>query len=411
MIAPSSLVATLALGAALVASSADAGALPTGVCYSPWHHGSVNADIIQKDFAQVKQYFSGVRTYHAQFAGINVAEMASKAGIKVSIGVQMGNEGDIQKELDAACKGAKDFGASVESIYVGNENLKNGDFGKYSGSQLAGYITQLRTCIGNASIKIGSVQRINEWVGASDAAALAAASDVIGVNIYPFFTPGPQSPIEKLEIQWKEVNAKYPGGKVHITETGYPRGGSSGVAGNSPSKEIATSFLSDYASWAKNQPTSYWFMMYDTKGNSPDYENFFGLADVNGVVQLAIPSGDGAAVPQAPAPQAPAPAPQAPATQAPVPQAPATQAPAAPQAPATQAPSPAAQVPVPAAPQTPANGDGDDVDDDEDDSADGGAGAVPGVPAAVPGVPAGVPAGAPAATPAASKPGKKDCHA
>ncbi|TYZ61893.1 hypothetical protein PybrP1_006469 [[Pythium] brassicae (nom. inval.)] len=442
MISPSSLVATIALGAALVASSADAGALPTGVCYSPWHHGSVSADIIQKDFVQVKQYFSGVRTFHAQFAGINAIDAAAKAGLKISVGVQMGNAADIEKEITAACEGAKRNPGTVEAIYVGNENLKNGGFGKYTGGELVGYITKLRTCISNGSIKIGSVQRINEWVGASDAGALAAVSDVIGVNIYPFFTPGTQSPIEKMKAQWKQVNDKYPGGKVHITETGYPRGGATVVAGNAPSKEIATSFLKDYAEWAKNQPTSYWFMMYDTKGNTPDYENFFGLADVNGVVQLAIPGGDGAAVTQAPAPapgtpapapatQAPAPATQAPAkpvtpttqapanpvtptTQAPAnpvtpvtqapggkPGAPVTQAPANPGTPVTQAPGGKPGTPVTQAPggkpgnpvpQAPGTGDSDG----DDDSADGDAGT------------------APAATPAATKPtkpSKKDCHA
>lgn len=334
-----------ALALALAASNVEAGALPTGVCYSPWHHGSVSSDVIQKDFAQVKQYFSGVRTYHAQFAGVNAIQEAAKAGVKISVGIQMGNPADIPKEIDAACQGAKSNPDVVEAIYVGNENLKNGGFGSYTGEQLANYIQKLRTCISNKNIKIGSVQRINEWVGASEAAALAAASDVIGVNIYPFFTPGTKAPIEKLKDQWKEINDKYPGGKVHITETGWPRGGATQVAGNSPSKEIASSFLNDYAQWAKSQPTSYWFMMYDTKGNQPDYENFFGLADTSGVVQLTIPSGDGAVKPVTPA-ATPA------ATQAPVNPAPAaTQAPVNPTPAATKAPV----NPAPAATQAPVN--------------------------------------------------------
>ncbi|GAB9475842.1 hypothetical protein Gpo141_00012920 [Globisporangium polare] len=349
----------LAVAAVLATSSAAAGALSTGVCYSPWHHDSVTTDIVQKDFAQIKTYFSGVRTYHASFSGLNVIDEAAKAGVKVAVGIQMSDASKIQSEISAACEGAKRNPNSVEAIYVGNENLKNGDFGTFSGSELAGYITQLKTCISNGSIKIGSVQRINEWISASDAAALAAASDVMGVNIYPFFTQSTKTPIERLTDQWKEINDKYPGGKVHITETGWPRAGSTQVSGNAPSKEIATSFLKDYANWAKSQPTSYWFMMYDTKGNTPDYENYFGLADTSGVVQLEIPTGDGSATPAAtpastgttPAatPAAPAAATAAPAATTAAPAA-ATAAPAATTAaPAATAAAPAATTAAPAA--------------------------------------------------------------
>jgi len=413
MIAPTKSIGLLALAALLAASSADAGSLSTGVCYSPWHHATVTTDVVAKDFQQVKQYFSGVRTYHAQFGSVNAVDAAAAAGLKVAVGIMMQDASKIDSEIQAACEGAKRNPNNVEAIYVGNENLKNGDFGTFTGADLAGYITKLRTCISNSSIKIGTVQRINEWISAGDAAALAASCDVMGVNIYPFFTPGDKTPIEKLKDQWTQINTKYPGGKVHITETGWPRGGSGTVSGNSPSKDIASGFLRDYAEWAKTQPTSYWFMMYDTKGNTPDYENYFGLADINGQVQLDIPSGDGSsqAVTNEPATPAPAattaaPAPAA-ATDAPAPAA-TTAAPTA----ATDAPAPAATTAAPTtAPAAPATnapvdqtetttGADEDTDDNSDDGDDGEV-----TPAATPA------ATTPAATPAATKAKKTDCAA
>lgn len=133
-----------------------------------------------------------LRAYHASFAGVNVIDEATKAGVKVPVGIQMLDASKISSEISAACEGTKRNPTSVEPIDVGNEKLKNGGFGTFSGSELVDCITQLKTCISNGNIKIGSMQLINRWVGASDAATLAAASDVMGINVYPFFTQAPR---------------------------------------------------------------------------------------------------------------------------------------------------------------------------------------------------------------------------
>ncbi|KAF1316545.1 hypothetical protein FI667_g15314, partial [Globisporangium splendens] len=243
----SSMKSLLAVAMFAVASSrADADTLSTGVCYSPWHHPSVTAGVVQADLSQIKQYFSSVRTYHAQFSGVNAIEMAAQAGVRIAVGIQMGDATAIPTEIKAACGGAKKHPEIVDAIYVGNENLVNGNFGTFTSAQLVDYIGQLRTCIQNANISIGTVQRINEWKVAASVGELAKVSDVIGVNIYPFFTNSNLTPIKRLGVQWQEINSLYPGGKVHLTETGWPRSGSP-VSGNTPSKETAASFLKDYA--------------------------------------------------------------------------------------------------------------------------------------------------------------------
>ncbi|DAZ99548.1 TPA: hypothetical protein N0F65_005420 [Lagenidium giganteum] len=335
--------AALALIAAMAVTT-EAGALNSGVCYSPWHHGSINEEELQKDYTQIKQYFSSIRTFHARFNGVNVIDSCAKAGLRVAVGVMMKERGDVEKEIAAVCEGVSRNRGTVEAVYVGNENLKPA--GEYSADELAGYITKVKACVGD--VKVGTVQRMNEWLDAPGIEQVASACDVIGANIYPFFTPGDKSPFEKFQDQWKQINDKYPGGKPRVTETGWPRNGSQSPSGMKPSKGTMQTFFNEYSKWAESNPQSYYFMMYDSTSayGGGDYETSFGIADKGGEMQITFPSGGGGyptptSAATVPTPTSAAPVP-APTTGAPVP-APTTGAPVP--APTT---TPSSQVPQPA---------------------------------------------------------------
>ncbi|CAH0492303.1 unnamed protein product [Peronospora farinosa] len=335
--------------AAIAISVANAEVLPLGVSYSVWHHKVVDMEVVIKDMSQIKQYFSSIRTFHARFGDVNVIKAAAQSGIKVAVGVQMNDQAQIDAEIQAVCDGYKEHPQTVEAVFVGNENFKNKEFGTYSTEQLVGYIARVKACVGDTPV--GSVQRINEWLSADGVGTLAAACNVLGVNIYPFFTNGKQSNIEKLQSQWEQMEAKYDASKIHLTETGWPSDGEIYGNSNVPSIDTMQQYLIDFVKFSKHKPKTYWFMIKKKGLTIPSGDDLtsytFSQANMgNDIVGTVSPAMVTPSV-TPPAPPSPAAPPVPPTPAAP----PVPPTPAAPPVPPTPAAPPVP--PTPAAPPVP----------------------------------------------------------
>uniref|UniRef100_A0AAV1UZ12 glucan endo-1,3-beta-D-glucosidase n=1 Tax=Peronospora matthiolae TaxID=2874970 RepID=A0AAV1UZ12_9STRA len=275
-----------AMLAAISVGSASAG---HSVCYATWHNPAVTKEVLLKDVLEIGTYFSSFRTFETRMAGYNIIQIAGEAGVKVAAGVQMNDEHAVDAEIEAVCTGYSTNPEALEAVYVGNENLCNKDFGTVSAQVLIGYIQRVKECT-HGAVPVGTVQRVSEWVGAEDAMLVANASDLIGVNIYPFFTPGDSSPIEKLQAQWDQMTSKYGAAKCRLTETGWPTKGEDN-AGNHASLETAQLYFDSFLTWAQDKASSYWFMMYDTTKSytGMEYEMNFGLFTATGEKKINIP--------------------------------------------------------------------------------------------------------------------------
>ncbi|KAF0775295.1 hypothetical protein AaE_001004, partial [Aphanomyces astaci] len=162
--------------AIFVATTADAGG--SGICYDSFQAiGNVDAH-----FTFLKGKFGAVR-------------------LQVAAGVWLRGPIAFEDDLKAAVDGVKRHPTNVMAVYVGNEDLDHG----WSAEQVVDKIRVVRAAFaaqGLGNVPIGTVQTDGQFLANPD---LAAACDVVGVNIYPFFDSSAFSmlfPVDNLDKRY-----------------------------------------------------------------------------------------------------------------------------------------------------------------------------------------------------------------
>ncbi|OWZ16657.1 Glycoside hydrolase [Phytophthora megakarya] len=285
-----------------------ASAITQGACYSPFHNpeyplnGGSAAGLdtaMDTDFSIMKNSVTVVRTYYSTFYGYPVTPYAAKYGISLYLGVFMTDESWYNDQVNAAVEAVRNYPNTIKAILVGNENIAPA--GPYSAAQVLSRINALRARIlseTGRTVNIGTVQRHNEWLSTSirsDMLALAAGSDIIGVNIYPFFDASyaASDPLAMLNGAWNDMLNTYPSDKIRLTEIGFPTAGAAPpfAPNNIPSVANSISFYKAFLNWspASGGQEVFWFMFFDRRPDDAtmtlDLEKYFGFYTWNRVAK------------------------------------------------------------------------------------------------------------------------------
>jgi exo-beta-1,3-glucanase (GH17 family) len=265
-----------------------------GVTYNGLH-STTNPSVPQvaADLVTTKQHFNYGRTYYPQYGGgaVDVGKVAKDANLTLLLGLYLFDDHPdwIAGNYDQFVKPAVGRG-NVEGILVGNED-----------PQMIDTITQYlgRAKADFPGTPVGTSQKIDFWLSDGRAASLLPLVDFVGVNIYPAWDWSradgnnqpigvtPESGFNSFRDTYGQIQAKYPGRQIVVTETGWPT--TFGPTG-APQAPIGISNAKDYLNriilWAQSQQAVvYIHNMFDDQfggDTSSPFNYHFGLIDSNG---------------------------------------------------------------------------------------------------------------------------------
>ena len=198
---------------------------PMGLAYDPQHstaYPSQMVSIFTRDFQTMRDYgFSALRTYRTIFNNVKIATYAQRAGMRMALGVML-TDANRESQIEAAIEAAELYPNHVKYIFIGNEDLDPGRGSGISTGLIIQIIQRVKQAVRGAGVKVGTVQRTTEWVNPGLMRGIAQASDVLGVNVYAFFTPNTpvSNPLATVQAQMNQVQRLYPSAKAMITEVG-----------------------------------------------------------------------------------------------------------------------------------------------------------------------------------------------
>ena len=183
---------------------------------------------IEQDLQRLQGKVQAVRTYSAGENLETVPQRAGKYGLKVWHGAWLNdNDKENLEQINLLINHANKYSDTIERVIVGNEVLLRKDL---TPNQLRGYIRQVK-------------QRVKQPVTYADVwefwlrnPQLADEVDIITIHLLPYWEDEPigldrREPDGTLRIEkhivdiYRKVQARFPGKKIVIGETGWPSDG------------------------------------------------------------------------------------------------------------------------------------------------------------------------------------------
>jgi exo-beta-1,3-glucanase (GH17 family) len=218
----------LATPVALAHAPIDPAAKLDCVSYAPFRGNQtplnprliVSPEQIQEDLVELAKVTQCVRTYSVDNGLDKVPELASKVGLKVLLGIWIGN-GRAKNALliDTAISLAKDYPGTVKAIIVGNEVLLHGDM---TPSDLRETIRSVKARV---SVPVSYADVWEYWLRYRE---LGDVVDFVTIHILPYWENFPvradDAAAHVVAIE-KQVAIAFPGKEILIGETGWPSNG------------------------------------------------------------------------------------------------------------------------------------------------------------------------------------------
>ena len=198
------------------------------VSYAPFRDGQtpLNPDLIvspeqiQEDLIELAKISQCVRTYSVDNGLDKVPELASKVGLKVLLGVWIGDNRRKNALLsDTAIALAREYPDTVKAIIVGNEVMLRGEM---TPSVLRETIRSVKTRV-NIPVTYADVWEY--WLRYRE---IAEDVDFVTIHVLPYWENMPvraeDAAAHVIAIQ-KQVALAFPGKEILIGETGWPSNG------------------------------------------------------------------------------------------------------------------------------------------------------------------------------------------
>ena len=175
---------------------------------------------IEADLEVLSRRFDCVRTYAVDQGLSHVPAAARRHGMKVLLGAWIGRDDAANAlQVEAVVRLARQYPDVVRAIVVGNETLLRGEM---SASRLAELIREVRARAGVP------VTYADVWEFWSRFPEIAPHVDFLTIHILPYWEDDPvgveQAAAYNLAVV-EGVQAKFPGRKLLIGETGWPSAG------------------------------------------------------------------------------------------------------------------------------------------------------------------------------------------